>query len=272
MWQGTFWRKISAVFSISWASGFVYRLNFVMWRFRTIIQLLTVYFLWWAILQNNPAPAGYVPETLLTYVVLTSIIRAVVFSSRSTDVQSNIGSGDLNNYLIKPINYFGYWFSRDIADKALNLLFSMVEISLILFLLKPPLFLQTDPLILLFFSLSVILAALMYFFFSFIISLSVFWAPEGNGWPQRFLIFIILEFFAGALFPLDILPQPVFAVLSRLPTAFFLYTPLSIYLGRSTPAQSLESLGLMVFWLGVLYVLSQGLFKRGLKIYGAYGR
>lgn len=265
-------RKASAVFAISWASGFVYRLNFVMWRVRTVIQLVTVYFLWWAILQNNPSPAGYTPETLLSYVVLTSIIRAVVFSSRSTDVQTEIGSGDLNNYLVKPINYFMYWFSRDIADKVLNILFSILEISLLLFLLKPPLFIQTDPLILLLFALSVMFAAVIYFFFSFIISLSVFWAPEGNGWPQRFLIFVLLEFFAGALFPLDILPQPVYAVISRLPTAYFLYTPLSLYLGRLDMSVALEAIGTMAIWLIILYWLSQKLFRRGLKIYGAYGR
>ena len=45
--------KYFGIAKVSWQNGFVYRLNFVMWRLRNVIQLLTVYFLWLAVTGNQ---------------------------------------------------------------------------------------------------------------------------------------------------------------------------------------------------------------------------
>ena len=125
-----------------------------MWRVRSIIRLLAVYFLWLAIFRRNQELFGYNQELILTYVLGTSLVRALTLASRSVDVGGEIASGALSNYLLKPINYFHYWLSRDITDKLLNLSFVLVEVSLIIWLLKPPLFLQTNPFYLLTFLFS----------------------------------------------------------------------------------------------------------------------
>ncbi len=264
-------KKYLALFEISWSSGFVYRVNFMMWRVRMVLQLLTVYFLWLAVLQRQPNVFGYDATTLLTYVVGTSFIRAVVFSSRSIEMQRTISSGELNNFLVRPINIFGYWLTRDVADKLLNVLFSMVEVFIFLVLLRPPIIGPASPLDGVIALITLIMAALLYSFFSFIISTTVFWMSEGNGWPQRFVIFVLTEFLAGALFPLDILPKPIFEIISRLPTAYFLFTPMQIYLGRLDYGKIVESLLLMALWMVVLRSLAKRMYNKGLKVYGAYG-
>ena len=256
----------------SWENGFVYRLNFVMWRVRQVVQLLAVYFLWLAVLKQNPTIFDYSRTQMLTYILGTSVIRSLVFSSRSVDAQTEIATGDLNNHLVKPMGYFKYWFARDAADKLLNLLFLAVELTLIVILLKPPLFIQSDLVTLAMFAVASILAMVMYFYFSFLISMSTFWLPEHNGWPQRFFVFMLLEFFSGGLFPLDILPKPIFAVAKSLPTAHFLHTPLQIYLGRITGLEALQTVGIMALWIVLFWQLAAWVFRRGLKIYGAYGR
>lgn len=263
-----YWQTVK----VSWESGFVYRLNFIMWRVRNILQLLTIYFLWTAILKNNATAFNYSQSALLTYIFGTSLMRSIVFSSRSVDAQGEISNGDLNNYLVKPLNYFQYWFSRDIADKALNIFFSIGELVLLFLWLRPPLIIQSSPIILISFVVATLLAMIMYFYFSFLISMTTFWVPEGQGWPQRFLIFMILEFLAGGLFPLDILPGPIFAFVSRLPSAYFLNTPLQIYLGRLTPSEIILSIGIMTVWIILFYYLAKVAFQKGLRIYGAYGR
>lgn len=264
--------KYLHIAKISWQNGFVYRLNFVMWRVRLVVQLLAVYFLWLAVLQQNQQVFDYSRSQLLTYILGTSVIRSLVFSSRSIDAQREIATGDLNNHLIKPISYFKYWFARDLADKLLNLVFVIIELILIFFILKPPVFLQTNLVQLGLFAIAAILAMLMYFYFSFLISMSTFWLPEGNGWPQRFFVFVLLEFFSGGLFPLDILPKPIFNVARNLPTAHFLHTPLQIYLGRIHGVAAYQSIAVMVLWIFIFSILASWVFKKGLKIYGAYGR
>ena len=81
---------------ISWANGFVYRLNFIMWRLRVVVQVLAVYFLWLAILKPNQTIFDYTQAQMLTYILGTSIIRSLVFSSRSVDTQVEISTVHLN--------------------------------------------------------------------------------------------------------------------------------------------------------------------------------
>jgi len=243
-----------------------------MWRVRNVLQLLAIYFLWSAILKNNATAFDYSQSALLTYIFGTSLLRSIVFSSRSIDAQGEISTGDLNNYLVKPLSYFQYWFSRDIADKTLNIFFSIAELVLLFVWLKPPLIIQSNPSLLISFIIVTFLAMIMYFYFSFLISMTTFWIPEGQGWPQRFFIFMILEFLAGGLFPLDILPEPLYAVVSKLPSAYFLNVPLQIYLGRLVPSEIASATIIMGVWIILFHYLAKITFQKGLKIYGAYGR
>ena len=264
--------KYFGIAKVSWQNGFVYRLNFVMWRLRNVIQLLTVYFLWLAVTGNPTQIFSYTQSTLLTYILGTSVIRAVVLSSRSIDAQGEIATGDLNNHLLKPFNYFLYWVARDISDKSLNIFFSIIEIALVILFLHPPISLQANPLLLIYFITAVILAATLYFIFSFIISMSTFWFYEQNGWPQRFLSFVLVESLAGGLFPLDILPKASADIVTKLPTAYFIYFPMQIYLGRLPSSEIVTGFSTMIFWIVSLYLLSQFLWRRGLRVYGAFGR
>ena len=264
--------KYFSIATISWQNGFVYRLNFIMWRVRNVIQLLTIYFLWLAISSGQDQIFSYTQSTILTYVLGSSLIRSVVLSSRSIDAQGEIASGDLNNHLVKPFNYLLNWVARDFSDKLLNILFATAELTILYFILQPPIFIQTNFAHLTLFIVSVILAATLYFIFSFIISMSTFWYYEGGGWAQRFLSFVLIESLAGALFPLDILP-PLFAKLVLLlPTAYFIYYPMQIYLGRTDPTQTFAGFAILIFWIILLYKISQSLWHKGLKIYGAFGR
>ena len=124
------------VFSVSWSNEFVYRLNFVLWRFRNILRFLMTYFLWRGIYTSNQNIFGYSQTQMLTYVFMVLIVQAVVTSSPSSDnIGGEIANGDLSNYLVKPLGYLKYWFTRDLASKSLNLFFAMFEIFLLWFLL-----------------------------------------------------------------------------------------------------------------------------------------
>lgn len=243
-----------------------------MWRVRTIIWFLTIYFFWFAILSKNNQVFGYNSQTLLTYTIGASFLRSLVLSSRSVSAGVEIANGDLNNYLVKPINYLKNWLARDFADKALNLAFFSVEISILFLILKPPFLYPSNLWHLTAFILTAFIATIMYFFFSFLISCFTFWYPEHNGWPLRFIVFMIISFLAGGSFPLDIFPETAQAIFKILPFSYFMFYPLQIYLGRLSINQTIQAIIIMIIWTLTLYKLSRLVFKKGLKIYGAYGR
>lgn len=264
-------KKYWPVFKNTWEEYFAYRLNFIMWRVRTVLQLLVIYFLWWSIFQNNQSNIfGYTQSLILTYVFGAAFLRAIIFSSRTIDVGDEINQGNLTNFLLKPMSYLKYWFARDLADKILNILFAMVELTVIYFLLRPDIFLQTNFFYLLFFSGSTFLALILYFYINFLFGLFAFWTPEI--WAPRFIFFIFLEFFAGILFPLDILPHTLLSVLNFLPFSYLLYFPLKIYLGQLDYSQIAFGFLINIIWVAIFYQFVQLIWRKGLRIYAAEGR
>ncbi len=263
--------KYLQVVKITFLEYSTYRLNFLLWRFRNVVQLLALYFLWQAAIPQGTTIFGYDQAKILTYILGTSIIRSFILSSRSVDAAGQIASGDLSNFLIKPISYLKYWFAKDMSDKILNLIFSVVEIALIVIIIKPPLILQTDVLLVFLTIISVLLGIILYFYLSFLLSTIAFWSPE-NPWPVRFLFDIIIGFFAGGLFPLDILPQRIFIILNALPFPYLLFFPLNVYLGKLNATEILIGLTISVFWTVIIYQLVLFAFRRGVKDYAAWGR
>lgn len=235
------------------------------------MSLLVIYFLWEFASRIQPEIFGYSRPQILTYVLGGHILRSVVLAIRSADIHAQISSGDLSNFLLKPMSYFKYWVAKDFADKVLNLGFVFLEILLIVKLFNVSLFAQQNLFYLSLFLVALPVAMALFFFVSLTLSLLGFWMPE-NPWPTRFLFNVVTEILAGGLFPLDILPVRVFMAVKFLPTSFFLFGPLNIYLGRLSINEAVLSLGLGVFWLGIFYYLARVVWLRGLRVYTAEGR
>lgn len=263
-------RKYFQIAKNTWDETVSYRLNFVMWRVRVVLQIITLYFLWLSILPKETTFLGYNQSTILTYILGTSILSALVLSSRSYSVGDEINQGNLSNFLIKPLNYFLYQFARDIADKSMNVIFSISELAILFLILRPPLFIQTDFVYISFFIISIILAILLYFFFNFLLGLIGFWSPEV--WAPRFIFFIVITFFAGGLFPLDILPKTIFEIFRYSPFTYLLYFPLKVYLGQLPMSEIISGLVISIIWLVLTYLLVKFIWNAGLKLYTAQGR
>lgn len=261
--------KYFLIAKITWQEMFTYRLNFVMWRVRMVLLLLTVYFLWLAILPKNGTLFGYTQSLMLTYILGTSLISSIVLSSKTIAVGDDINDGKLSNFLIKPINYFIYWFARDAGDKLMNIMFSVCELVILFFLLHPPVFLQTNFFYIFFALFSTVIALILFFFINLLLGFVGFWTPEI--WAPRFVFFIIINFFAGSLFPLDILPKQIFSFFQLLPFSYLLYFPLKIYLGQLSNIEVYNGLAVSIFWAIIIYLLLKLTWKKGLKNYTAQG-
>lgn len=254
----------------TWSEYMEYRLNFLMWRFRNILRLVLIYFLWLAIFSVQSEVFGYTQERILTYILASSIVANIVFSTRTQDIGEEIISGDLSNLLLKPMDVFWYWLGRDVGDKLLNIGFSVIEIFLLVLLLSPPLFWQSNFLVWFLVIISLIMSLALYFLISLLISFFAFWTS--SVWGPRFLFFIILEFFAGGFFPLDILPSALYRIVEWLPFGYLLFFPLKIYLGQLSLLGIFKGLIIAFVWIWIFYYLVKKIWISGLKVYGAYGR
>ncbi len=254
----------------TWEETLTYRFNFLMWRIRTVVILLSIYFLWHSVIPQGSTLFGYTQNMMLTYILLTSITNAFVTSTRTYEIGDEINRGDLLNYLIKPINYFLYWFSKDIGDKAMNIIFSAAELTILFLIIKPPIFIQTNLVFVGFFIASISFAIVLYFFINILLGLIGFWSPEV--WAPRFIFTIILGFFAGNYFPLDILPTPIFKIFEALPFSYLIYFPIKIYLGQVPIAEIIRGFLIMLLWTVIFFSSVLFVWKKGLKAYSAQGR
>jgi ABC-2 type transport system permease protein len=265
--------KYLSIFKVSFAQEFAYRLNFIMWRVRNVLQIFIVFFLWDTIFADpGRVLFGYDRARILTYVFGIVIVRAFVLSSRAVDVAGEISQGELSNYLLRPISYFKYWLCRDVSSKFLNLVFAAFETVLLYLILKPPFFIQTNFVYLGGFILTIAIAILLFFIILFITSSITFWMPE-LGWGAQFLMTaVIIEFLSGAVFPIDILPQVFQNILNYTPFPYLIFFPLQVYLGKLTPLFVLKGIVVSGVWLVLLWFLMNSIWRRGLKAYQAYGR
>lgn len=254
----------------TWNETLTYRLNFTMWRIRTVISLLAFYFLWLAVVPKGTLAFGYSHSMILTYILGTAIVSAIVMSARSYVIGDEINKGDLSNYLLKPVNYFIYWLFKNFGDKAMNIMFLSIELPILFIILKPPFFIQKDFIFLILFAISIVFAIFLHFLIDILLGFVGFWSNEV--WAPRFIFFASIGFFSGTYFPLDILPKGIFEIFKILPFGYLIYFPLKIYLGQLSTAKILEGFLTSAVWIVVLYFFARFIWKRGLKIYTSAGR
>lgn len=262
--------KYFSVFKNSLQQYFAYRLNFVLWRVRILVSILISYFLWQAIYSRQASIFSYNKSQMLTYIILISFINGIVLSTQTFKVAEEINSGYLSNFLIRPISYFGYNISRDLSDKLLNSLFSVIEIIAFILLLRPPIYIQTNTSTLLIFLFVVFLSSFLYFQINMLLSFIGFWSREV--WAPRFIFSIIVAFLAGIYFPLDILPSPLYSFLQILPFTYLVFFPLKIYLGGASTFFLVKGLLITTGWIVIMMFILKAVWTRGLKIYTAEGK
>lgn len=249
---------------------FAYRLNFVMWRVRNVFQLLTLYFLWVSLYSDNTTLFGYSTSEMFTYVLGSAFISSIVFSTRTASIGEEINRGNLSHYLLKPIRYFSVWVATDVGDKAMNIAFSIVELLLFLLFFHPPLYIQSNVIYVFFSIISIAIGTGLFFYINILLGSIGFWSPEV--WAPRFIFFILLQFFSGALFPLDVLPQFLYQLFQFSPFPYLLYFPLKIYLGHLSFEHIIAGIFISLTWAFLLYMITKIVWTAGLKMYTAEGR
>lgn len=262
-------RKYLQIFHITLQEYFVYRLNFIMWRFRNFISFLAIFFFWLAVYGGKDTFLGYQKAQMLTYVVGIALLRGIVLSSRVEGLAGMIRDGDLSKIILTPLNVFKVFLSRDFADKTLNISFAIFEVSLAFWLFKFSIYFPQKLDLILLTMLSVLLAFFLYFFLNMTLSIIAFWTDDI--WSTRWLFgIIILEFFSGAIFPIDVLPGWLSKIIYLTPFPYLIFFPMKIWLGQLSTLEITKTLFICGVWLLFFYFLAHYLWKAGMKTYTAH--
>lgn len=263
-------KKYLILISLTFQNYFVYRLSFVLWRFRSLIFYSSLIFFWLAVYSSGNSVPGYEKSKMLTYVILAAFLRSFVLGSIAGDLAGAIRSGDLNKIVLRPVNLFKYYFARDIPDKIMNVLFAGIELAIVIKLFGIQFRIPFSFPVFMSFGVSVLIALLLSFFISMTLSMVSFWTEEV--WATRWLFgIVLLEFFSGLIFPLNVMPEWFQKLVNFMPFPYLIYKPVEIWLNEFNLFATFKSILIGLSWLFIFQQLSRILFKKGMRNYGAYG-
>src|ERR1051325_3861296 len=262
-------RKYWFIFSIYWQEGLSRRASFLMERFRSLVVLVSFYYFWSALLKHRTSFVGYNRTQMITYVLGMDILRSLVFATRTEEIDSEIKHGRLSSYLLKPVNFMFYTLFRDLSEKSINLLSAIIEVTGLTIIFHVHIQWPVNWQSMLLFCGTALGAMWLYFMLSFIVGCWGFWTAES--WGPRFLLELILEFTAGAFFPLDVLPRVAQEVIKAFPSPYLVFFPLQIFLGKLNSQQIINGILTQAFWIICLSGLARLLWIKGMQVYSAVG-
>lgn len=251
----------------------VYRANFLFRSVFALIPLLATIYLWRAVYASKPAGpevAGYTLAGMTSYYLLITIVDMLTaVTDDDWQIAGDIREGNINQFLLKPIDYLGYRLCLFGAGRLIYTAVAVIPVTLFVLAQSQYLVLPVSASAFGLFAVSVILTGLLQFLMSYTMALLAFWVLEVSTFI--FILFAFEYIAGGHLFPLDILPPWLAEALSYTPFPYQLFFPVSVYLGRTTGTDLWRGLLVQTFWVMAFYAMARGMWARGIRKYTAFG-
>lgn len=263
-------RKYLEVVKIAYSLQMVYRAAMAIRAVRDIATVLFFVLLWTALFRQKAEIGGYNLSAMITYYVLAKIIDQLYSYEPSRLLSRDVLQGDLSNYLAKPWKYFLYLVSYAFGRRLARTTFSFLVIFLAFIFLPQFMVLPVRIIDITFFIPSAILSWVLLFEMVFVLGTLSFWFSETSGLRTAFEQLILVV--GGMWVPLNLFPGQVAAVLKMLPFQYLYFHLIAIYQGKLETNELISGLVTQTFWVFALGLVAIFLWKRGLRVYGAYGR
>jgi ABC-2 type transport system permease protein len=264
-------QKYLKVFDIGLQNTFVYRWNFLFRSLFGLFPLLGTVFIWGAIFEakgggiNNFNYASVVYYFLLV-LVLDSLITP---GDDEWQVAADIREGQMNSFLIKPVNYLVYRLALFVSNRLLYSLVTLPVVVIIFASFHRYLVWPSSSAIWILTMVSVLFAGLLQFMIAYSVALFAFWMLEIS--TVVFIIYSFEYFLSGHMFPIGFLPPAMQAVLKFLPFQYEIYFPIAIFMEKVHGTELWEGLLIQFCWVLLIALGANTLWRQGLKRYQAYG-
>jgi len=263
--------KYVSVFNIGVQNTFVYRWNYFLRALFGLIPLAGTVFLWAAVFKERGGGLhGYDYSSMIYYYLLTILVSNLVVPTEDEwQIAADIREGQINALLTKPMSYLAYRFSIFLSGRLVYTFVTLPPIALIFIYFRDYIVLPADPLTYVFTIVSILMAGFIQFFITYSLAMFAFWILEIS--TIVFIVYSFEYFLGGQMFPIDIMPSSIQAVMKWLPFYYELFCPVAIFLGRLKGAELVQALAIQMGWLLLAWACAKAMWKRGLGHYQAVG-
>ena len=258
--------------SLGWQDSLVYRFNSLVWVAYAVVPSFALMLVWLAAYGDAGRSniGGYDLSQMLTYYLVVTALSVAITPNPEWDIATTIRDGKITPFLLRPIGYFGYRVSWETSYQVVKTAMAAPAFLALGWFFRayihiPP----PDAGRLACFLLACLGAYGLLSQLKFLLGISAFWVAEAGGLIEIWNV--LCGLFAGRLLPLALLPAWAQSLGTLLPFSLLYAFPVSILMGRATPATLLAGFGGQLMWLLVLGALVRFGWQRGLRAYEAYG-
>jgi ABC-2 type transport system permease protein len=215
-----------------------------------------------ALYDARPEIAGLPLSAAITYTGLTQGVIAFLSLFSWWDVMNSVYSGDVSSDLLKPLNYFFFWLTRDLGRAFASLLLrglTMMLVYALLFDITVP----RSPGQWMALVIALTLSWLVSFSWRFLVNLAAFWTPDARG-IGRFA-YTLSWFLSGFLMPLRFFPDWFVRLCNWTPFPSMINAIVEIYLGVLTMGEIVRTLLIQLLWAVLLITACQLTLRAGVR-------
>lgn len=267
--------KYRQAFLVGLQSNLVYRWNFGVRGIFGLFHLAAVFILWSAAHEGRVEINGFSFNQTITYFVTVMALGFFVGAfNEDYQISEEIRNGLINQFLLKPINYFLYRFSIFVAARMVSGVLIFIPLLLAFPFIKDNLTFPANAWVIPAGLLAMAGAAMIQFSIAYCFGLLTFWFLEIQGFV--ILSMAVETILGGQVLPLDMLPAWAHDIAKCVPFYYMMYFPAAIISGRipvtdENFATLATGFGMQAFWVIALLGINQLLWSRGLRRHTAVG-
>jgi ABC-2 type transport system permease protein len=232
--------------------------------FLSMLSSLTTFFIqifiWFTLLKNG-AIYDVSFRDMATYLVITTLITNLLDTDLGRQVTQRVNEGSIEMDLVKPIGLKYTLFFDNIGSnlfKVFTMLPVLIGFSAIFGFILP-----TNPLLWFYLIISVINGIMILFYYRYILGLLSFWLIR-NPFVQWYFG-KVEAVFSGSIIPIWFYPVWLASVTKYMPFRYFIFEPVSIFLGKTPSTEVWRVLLMQFLWMIIFYVIERLLWNRAYR-------
>ena len=197
---------------------------------------------------------------LLPYYLVISFVYSIVRSDVDDVISDYTDSGEINNFLVKPLSLCKYLITQELSQGIIT------GLIILIFVITYQLFngsLVVNPLYLVLVLTSLAMAFVIYFSFSYLIGLFCFWVEQF--WSIHNLKFVMIQFLGGIVLPYSFFPDQLRIYLAFTPFPYMISWVRDVIGGQF----SLFQFSIAFCWILIILCLTFFLEKIAINKYSA---
>lgn len=264
-------KKYLYEFKMFFLDAFHYRFNVIInLFFGNVSTIITVLF-WILIYRSNGKTDinGFSLSHMITYYIVCSVVRGMIFSNSGFIYVRMIKEGKLNSELLKPYNINLSLYFKNLAACIAGIFPQMMLVIALVPVLHEISVLTIELQNLLFVLIFMVVSTVSSHMVWSILGLLAFWMEEANAVMWSFSV--LFNLISGMFLPLDFFPELFLSIIKWLPFSCWIYLPTKIYLGLIDFAEMGLLLAVNIGWIIALWILYKVVWSIGIKRYSSIG-